>query len=402
MTYSITLKGWPKGVDNVHASYELPADSLRSGVNVDILDSGKIRRRLGRTSAVVAVDAHSLWSHRLLTNSYYVSGTTLYSLDKSMVSTTVVSGLMFGRGVAYLYLNGEVFWSNGINSGRIRNGLNTPWGIETPAGNATLTATAGGLPPGAYQVVTTFKNAAGEESGSQNTQKITLVTTGGISMTNLPSTTNPEMVYQCIYVTATNDDKLHKVAQLPIAQTSYTIASAGVPTVHLKTFGLSPMPGGTILAYLNGTIFAANGKYIFYSEPLRYGLCYMSRNFFQFSSDVTIMLSVTEGLHVCADKTYFISAPETAEVSQVMTLPYGAFKGTGTYLPGDTGVAWFSERGQVIAKGPAVEAVTEKVFIPWYATSGASFVREQQGLKQIVTVTHQTEINPLEYTGARP
>jgi len=30
-------------------------------------------------------------------------------------------------------------------------------------------------------------------------------------------------------------------------------------------------------------------------------------------------------------------------------------------------------------------------------SSGMSFIREQHGLKQIITVTHQNETNPLEY-----
>lgn len=400
MDYTIPLNGWPKGVDNIHTDYELPQDALRRAVNVDIFDSGKTRRRRGSTLRTALVGAHSLWSDPTLAEAYYVAGTTLYSITKNMVSTAIVTGLMPGRPVAYLYLNGEVFWSNGIATGRAKNGVNTPWGIETPATTATLAATGGGLPVGTYQVVTTFKNAAGEESGAQNAQSITLAAVGGIAMTNLPTAMSASVTQQCVYVTSDNGDTLFKVATLPAAQTVYTISITGQQTVALRTQDLSPMPAGNIVAHRNGVIYVAIGPVIYHSEPLRYGLYNPAKNFFVFPSDVDIMLATPEGLHVCADKAYFISAPGTEDVAQTITLPYGGIRGTGTYLPQNAGVAWFSPKGQILARGAQVEATTEKQHVPGIMASGMSFVREQEGLKQIVTITRQTGTNPLEYTGA--
>lgn len=399
MEYNIRLAGWPKGVDNIHADFELPQDALRDAVNVDIFDSGKLRRRRGSTLKTALTGGHSFWSDPRLSEAYYVAGTTLYSYSPQLTSAAVVTGLMAGRAVAYAYVNGEVFWSNGVVSGRIQNGVNVPWGVETPSGNAALSATTGGLPSGTYQVVTTFKNAAGEESGAQNAQSITLAAVGGILMSNLPRAVSAAVTHQCVYLTPQNGDVLFKIAQLPIAQTSYTISSQGSPTVALRTQDLAAMPAGDIIAELNGIIYVASGPFIYHSEPLRYGLYNPAKNYYAFPADVDVMLATPSGLHVCADRSYFIQSPGTSEVAQVLTLPYGAVKGTGVYLPNNTGVSWFSPRGQIVAEGAQVTNITEKQHVPGIMSSGVSFVREQQGLKQIITVTHQNELSPLEYTG---
>ena len=399
MEYSVPRRGWPKGVDNIHASHELPQDVLRDAVNVDIFESGKLRRRRGSTLQTALVGAHSLWSDPNVLEAYYVAGTTMYSLSQALASVAVVTGLMPGAKVSYLQLNGEVFWSNGVTSGRIVGGVNAPWGVETPAGNATLAATTGGLIAGTYQIVTTFRNAAGEESGAQNAQAITLTATGGISITNLPAAISATITHQNIYATLANGDVLYKIATLPIATTTFSLVSMPTQTVALKTQDLAAMLAGTILAYHNGQIFVASGRFVYYSEPLRYGLYNPTKNFYMYPEDVTVMLATQDGLHICADKTYFVSGAGTDDAAQVVKFPYGGIRGTGVYLPEDTGVAWFSPRGQMRAVGSEVVSLIEKQFVPGIMSSGNAFVREQQGLKQIITVVQQSGDSPLKYTG---
>lgn len=402
MKYTVSLKGWQKGVDNIHADMELPDDTLRGGVNVDIYDSGKLKRRRGSTETLALVGSHSLWSHEDLDVAYYVAGTTMYQLESDLVTATaIVTGLMANRAVAYHYLNGEVFWSNGITSGRIRSGVNTQWGIETPSSIAVLAAGTGGLLAGTYQVVTTFKNAAGEESGASNALSITLAATGGIDMTGMPPASSAEIVYRCVYATVQNGGVLYKIAQLPVAQTTYSITNINTQTTALRTQDFAPMPAGTIIAYCKGRLFVAIGPYVFYSEPLRYGLYNPVMNFFMFSENVSILLGTENGVYIAAEKTYFVSNPGADDMVQHTVFNFGGVRGTGVYMPkgDDYDVAWFCKRGQVVAKNESAKLLTDKSHAPGIMISGVSLVREQQGIRQVVTITHQSGPSPLAYVG---
>jgi hypothetical protein len=399
MTYEVRLPGWPKGIDNIQPNYDKTRDTLLGCVNTDIHDGGKLRRRRGYTSAKPAVGASSLWSHPKLAVGYYAAGGAIYSLTESLVATAVVSGLNPANTVAFALVNGDVFWTDGAVSGRIVAGVNRGWGVETPSSAPTLAATTGALDKGTYQITTTFKNAQGEESAALNPQSMLLSATGGISLTNLPRSIDGWATQTCIYATSANGDVLYKVATLPITDTSYILATYGSPTTQLKTVNLERMPAGGILAFANGVLYVASGPYVFFSEPMRYGLHDARSGFYMYAEDVSVILAVQAGLYVCADRSYLISEPGTATPKQTELLPYGAVRGTGVYFPNLIDVGWFSPRGQVVVKNGQV-SVADTYFAPDKVATGVSFIKESEGLKQIITVANDLGGNSLTYTGA--
>lgn len=407
MSDPIKFSGFPAGINNIQPDYALKPDELRNSNNVDLFDNGKVRRRKGSLQKISLAGAHSIWSdpkNPLPDVAYYVAGTTLYSLRISsgaLVSAAIATGLTQGRNVCYLYLNGDVFWSNGVISGRIRNGVNMDWGVETPAALPPLSVSAAGtLSPGRYQVLLTYRNSSGEEGGSDVAQSIVLTSTGSIVLSGIPVALSTDATQVCIYVTSSDGDMLHKIATVARGTTSYTINSVAGAGTAIKTRLLSPMPAGDRIAHLNGVIYVASGPYIYHSEPMRYGLCNLNENFYAFPQEVAEILDVTDGLYVCADKTYFLSNPGTADVAQRVIFSFGAVKGTGTYLLNSTDVAWFSGRGQVIASaGGQAKAVTEGNYMPGTMSMGAVLVREKNGLKQIINTVQQSDVSALEYTG---
>lgn len=409
------LHGFPAGINNILPEYALAPAMLRDSNNVDLYDDGKLRRRKGSAKRVSLVGAHSFWSDPKNPRpdvSYYVAGTTMYSLKLNagtLTSAVIVTGLAAGRKVAYLYLNGDVFWSNGLVNGRIRNGVNGDWGVETPAQKPTLTASVvGGLYPGKYQVALTFRNSFGEESGTDVAQTVNVPTGGSIILTTLPVPVSADVTQICVYATPANGEALHKVAILPSNASTYTISTMSNAGTLLKTQFLQQMPPGDRLAHVNGFIFAASGSTVFYSEPLRYGLCNLNESFYMFPQTIDEILTVPDGIYVCADKTYYLDKPPhhpdggvgTQEVKQVVVFPFGAVRGTGAYLPTGTDVAWFSPRGQVVAtlQGQA-KIVTAADYMPGIMSSGASIIREKQGLRQFINTIQQTDTSPLEYSG---
>ena len=412
----ITVKGFPIGINNIEPDYAMPEGSARDIINADIYNDGKLRRRRGSVMSFGGLDIHSLWSDPRNPDpqiAFYVAGTSLFSLQYisgSLVSSTVATGLQRGAEVSYFELAGDIFWSNGFVNGRIRNGtLNVPWGVETPAKNPVLTAgVTGSLPAGHYQVVLTFRNSLGEESGATLAQGIDVLANGSITLTNMPQPASFDVIQTCIYCTPQNGDVMYKVAVVASSTTTFTITNASIGTTMLKTQFLSPMPAGVSICHLNGSIYVAQGNFIYYSEPFRYGLCNLRENFYQFPGEVDIVLGVPdeagmrpqEGIFVCADKTYFILRAGTKEAENKIIFPFGGVRGTGTYLRNNTDVAWFSPRGQVTGSiGGHAKLLNDANYTPGKMTHGTSIVREYQGLKQIINTVEQTAISPLQYTG---
>ena len=401
-----TLNGFPLGVNNIQPDTALDPSALRNSSNIDLYDDGKVRRRKGHTLIAALVGAHSLWSdtrNMRPSEAFYAAGTTMYRLTENagiFTSTAIVTGLAAGRKIAFDALNGETFWSNGVATGRIRSGVNTPWGIETPNRLPSLTASAGGgLFAGRYQVALTYRNAAGEEGACDNAQAVDVATNGKIVLTSMPTPLDASVTSICVYATAANGDVLHRIATIPSNASTHTISTVSNAGAVLKT-QYDNMPAGNILEHLNGVMYVASGSIVYHSLPMRYGLCDLTQNFYMFPADVSVMLAVADGLFVCADKTYFLSAPGTPEVRQAEILSFGAVSGTGTRMLNSQDVVWFSPRGQVIGSaGGQVKLVTEAAYMPGVMSSGASLVREKQGLKQIINTIQQTDTSALEFTG---
>lgn len=92
-------------------------DWLRSAVNVDITQAGTIKRRAGSERALAGSDCHSLYGSKL--GAFFVDGTTLYRLNTDATKTSVHTGLIAGLAVAFQVVRDEVWWSNGVQGGRI-------------------------------------------------------------------------------------------------------------------------------------------------------------------------------------------------------------------------------------------------------------------------------------------
>jgi len=389
MEYTIPVNGWKLGVDNVQPDVAVSDGALRGAVNVDVYDSGNIKRRRGYTRVVSVPNTHSLWSDPGISGGYYFSDGAIYYLAPDLVSTQIVNGLPITSEIAFIRVNSDVFWSNGINTGKIINKVNYPWGVETPANKPSLSAISGSLPPGTYQVSITFLLSTGEEGASTTPVPINLPVTGGIRLSGVPTPISPLITSVAVYLTAQNGDVLYLSTIAPAGTTSIDVVTTPQPKRVLRTQNLSPMPPGGVLAHRNGVVFSASGNVVWYSEPMRYGLCDRTKNFYVYPSNVSVMMAVPDGLYIVADKTYFLTNPGTPDVEQKIVLPFGAAKGTGVYLPNGTQVAWFSHRGQVLASEGDAKVITEERFSPAIISKGAALVREWQGLRQIITVPTQ-------------
>jgi hypothetical protein len=87
-------------------------------------------------------------------------------------------------------------------------------------------------------------------------------------------------------------DGIFVVRGLTVSPLPYTIATDEVE------YNLTPMPGGSCLAYWRGRLVVGRGNSLIFSEPLRYGVYDTLRNFIQFEERVRWIAPLETGLYV--------------------------------------------------------------------------------------------------------
>ena len=349
-------------------------DYLRNAVNVDLTATGTLQRRKGSTLAQAGTDCHSLWSDG--ETAFYVDGDTLYQYPRTALRT----GLVPGRRVSYCETPaGDVIWSNGTVMERIRAGASAPLGLAVPNPAPTVTAAmGGGLRAGVYQVAITATNADGEESGATWPVQVSVADGGRIEIAGLPGTlTN-------IYVSPLNGDKLYLAATTTAS--SYIIPIMGTLRQSLQTLGLRPMPAGEIVRAHGGRLLVVSGSTLYYSEPFGYGLHDPLRGRIPFGGRITLLAPVEGGCYVGTEtETFWLPGGDIEKTEVVGLLPYGAVPGTDTALENETGVAWMSTRGLIVADAQGqAKNVQEATVAVGPAQIGATLYREQDGMRQLV------------------
>jgi len=132
----------------------------------------------------------------------------------------------------------------------------------------------------------------------------------------------------------------------------------------------------------NGRMLVADGPVLWLSEAYALERFNYATGYVQYPQDISIVEPVTDGVWVAADQTYFLRGIGTAELSQARILEYGAIFGTGCDVPGTPNKAWHTPRGMVLAgPGGSIKNLTEANVAMGNADSGASIVREHDGLR---------------------
>lgn len=389
----VNIAGFPKGMTNLGAPYALPEGTCRNAVNVDFDDVGKSRLRKGSTLKYAAADCDSLWSNGSIT--LFREGQYLKELlrDTSGAYTarTVRSGLTPGYRIAFLDVNGEVYWSNGIAAGRIRAGVDGPWGVQRPPSQPALTAqTVGGMFAGDYQVAITYLATDGEESGTGLAATVTVAAGGGIGLSAIPQ---PQLAATIrVYCSMADGDVLYRYGDYP-AGTGTIVLGAFQSDLALETQLGAPPPPGTGLELYNGRIYIAQGAVLWPTEPFRHGLYRPHESFFPFSDEIRMHAAVSDGLYVAtAARTHFLSGIDTEGLRIREVLPYGAPAGVARRLPETDRIAWFSHRGWVLGgPGGVVKNLMEERNAVAQFARAATLYRESGGLKQLIAIAQEGE-----------
>ena len=390
-----------KGMDNIHQPYELPRDTLRRAVNVDITDAGKVRRRKGATLAMSITSAHSLWSDGI--NGYFVQNNQLLKFNPNG-TTTLMGAFLAGLNPTSFCATpgGEIYITCKTASAVIRAGVMNAWGLEVPIVPPTLIASTGTLDAGTYFAVVTYLRADGRESGASKQVAITLAAVGGIAMVAAPNPTDATITKKRLYLTSANGDIFYMVAEVLPSDQFVTI---GTPTTgaQLRTAHLSPPPFGINLTYYKGRVFivdAATPSVLWFTNGFAYDHVDTRKNFYQFGAPISNIIAVTDGMYVTADQTYFITNAGSDDAVSESVAAFGAIAGSAEVLPNSNDVIWMTERGPLIGRESGViELIAESSISVGAMANSASIVREQDGIRQFLVVGNNLGSSSLQSVG---
>lgn len=393
----VPLGPWPLGANDVANRTELKPGELREAVNVVLTDKSTVRRRPGFRRVLALADPHSLW--RLGRTVLFVAEGQLQRLVlPTYEAAPLVVLTQPARRMSYAEVNGEVWFTNGADSGVVNTGSwrVRPWAVPAP-GAPRLSTVPGGLPSGTYAVVAVAVNEAGEESAAS---PVTALALDGSQALRVDLAANDTAGGVRLYITPPDGDRFYYAATVPYGMASWAVGG-WEPRAECKTRFLEPMPVGDIVRYYRGRLWVIDGRRMVVSEPLRYGLTRSGEGFFTFAVPPVVLEPVLDGLYIVAGHTYFYGGETPEAMVPRLVSPYGAVPGTGMRVNGTwftqlreplsaEAAYWYGDEGAVVGgPGGRLVPLMENRIAGQAFAGGASFVRQHDGVRQVGTVLSQ-------------
>lgn len=384
MSDSNLTSDWSKGANNIAAKDRLPEGFARDIVNADPTPGGKLELRIGYSKLYTGTDVRGVLS--LGSKLLIADGTSLVEFNTDTNSSRVIGTIPGAGAFVGEELDGELYFCTENACLRYDGQTLRSWGVPDVNYQPNVSAsTGGGLLAGYYQIAMTYTDQWGLEGGTDKPIVLQVPANGKIDV-SIPAL--PAGCVANIYIGSINGSTLYLQQSSTVSTTlSFTVLRDDTAqcTTVLKR---APAPGHYMTSH-NGVLVVAQGHVVQMTMPMQRHLVDRVTGFFQYGTDVGMVLSVAEVLYVSADKLYELSDVELAGVSQRPVLEYPAVAGTGVLLPDGKG-AWMSKYGAVITDGQTLQTVNRETFAPAEATSGAAGVVDNNGNQLVVTTLKGT------------
>lgn len=294
---------WPLGIDMLSPETAMPHDqngeviAARDCVDGDFNRAGQFASRPGLTKT--GADAlQCLWTRPDGTASYAVQGSELVQVTRNgnAVTTLSVDALNGPQPVDFCELNGEVLYSTPDTMRIIANdGTTRPLCVPDAAALALAQSTAGALYGGRYSVAFAWVDAHGQEGALSPIATLTIDNGRGIRVT-LPTPPDGIPVAR-IYRTGQNGNILYQATDAPAAMGSYLLGT-GQQGKQADNAYLRAIPPGRFVRAWRGRLVTVRGRFLYLSEPMRYGLYSPRHGFVQFPDRITFIEAVEGGIFV--------------------------------------------------------------------------------------------------------
>lgn len=383
-----------KGINNLSRPENTDPSFLKEAVNIDISKDGSVHKRLGFSEVFTGTNSHSIWSNN--TDCYFVDGDVLKYLYSNFTTTNIKTDC-YDR-IDYVELNGDVYFTSLSTTGILNGSAYRQFGIDAPAGQPVLTEGSGFLVEGRYQVAISYVDADGRESGTTLAGVIDVSDDSSITLSNLKSSDNADVIYTRIYITTANGETLYYLGDTSDTTSSYIIGDVSHIITPLDNLGIVSAPKGDLIAYYNGRIYIAVGNVIYASQPYSYEWFRISEDFLMFESDVTMMMPVETGMYVGdSNKLYYlggndISTFKMVEKEMCQPVMYSNVKIPSGYIRIDNtplGPKWLFTANEGIYvcmnQGVMFNVTADNVAFPSSYEGSAAFI-QQDGINKYVSL----------------
>lgn len=383
------------GLKNVIDPERFELEDLEVAMNVDIDDSFEVKRRKGYES-VLAGNFSSLWSNGKVCLAVK-DGNTLVRVNKGWTLSTLKTGISGGP-LSYATFGVNVGLSNGVVNGIVDEAGYRTWGIAPPTHQPVLTAVGGwNLPAGRYQVAATFLRNDLQESGTHAASVVDVPVDGGISITNIPQSADPDVTATRLYISRGDGATLYHYGDYPSGTTTGEIRGS-IPSLGwpIQTQFLTNPPVGDHIAEFNGYSLVAKGDTLYYSEPYAYELFDLRKNF-RFLHLITLVAPVDDGVYLgTTEGLVWLAGKSPSDWVMEEKFDYGAISGTEAYTTRDAifkgegdgpAVVFHSAEGICVGlPGGQITNITRERFDFPLQDRGAGIVRTHRGFVQYVAV----------------
>lgn len=243
---------------------------------------------------------------------FFRDGSTIKSFYKDESgqeqASSICSGIIGGR-IAWAHFKGTVYFSDGNVCKKIVNGACENWGTPVPV-TAPLLSGSSVLGSGQVMACYSYLLDDGRESGTSPV----VISSSGRVLSQIQQPTDSRVAAVRVYFTAPNDNVFYLAATILPGQPSVEITSNYVPGIEPETRGKFPPHPGQLICQHSGRIYIAAGNMVYFSDPNAHDLFSFGETVpgnpewaaWQFAEDITLLESVTGGIFVGANGTFFI------------------------------------------------------------------------------------------------
>lgn len=374
------------GLNNTADPLNLGLSWLTTANNIVITDAGRIKVREGYTKTISsgAEAGYSTIDHK---RAYVVQGVDLNALASASSYTTISTSMTNGLWVHWAEVNGDVYFSNGVDYGIIRPDntiIPLSWTLPT---EPSLAAVTGTLDPGLYQVCTTFLMDDGRETGAGPVSTIELLEGQALQISSIAQTSG---AVARVYIAPANSTVFglayegYQSARL----WDYPPESLGV---DLLTADLHAIPdGSTVIQFFRGRLYAAqympgsDMTALWFSQPLGFHLFDLATDFIAIDGRVLFLAPHDSGLVIGTDSAIHVWNGE----SMATLAEYGAVPGRAWSVddsqPGKPIYFW-TQRG--MCRFPEFAILTPQVSVAPGVQVGSA-VMQVGGQRRFVAALH--------------
>lgn len=283
------------GLNNVDDPLNLGLSWLVRADNINITAAGRMEKRQGYSKHLAAVvppqGAYTTIDHQ---HGYYVDAGSLKTFDGAVLRAGLTMANMH-----WAEVNGQVFFTNGIDSGTILPDNSViPWSWPVPAA-PTLRAVTGDLAPGLYRACCTYTLADGRETGPSEVSEFILADGQALQLTGIPQ---PGGAATNIYISSANSTVL-QWAGSPTGSAMTWNASPDDLGAELQTKFMRPLPDGCgPIQFWRGRAYAAqympaaSQTVVWFSQPLGFHLFNLAEDFIVLPGQVHMLAPHDDGL----------------------------------------------------------------------------------------------------------